>query len=308
MNHSTVSSLNWRTPIELLDGHTPDISVFRFSFFQPVWYYEPTAKYLDPNFRPRRFVGIAWNHGDAFTYRIWACPSGKSLAEGTELIRNIVKPRNESDGNTLPSSLSAQWDLEMRMTRKTRKRKNRSRSTDDLPETTSALNSVLVPSRVYFSTAAPTDSGDSEEQGGTDRSNTNRKVQPSLTETMDDEHHDDAATFDNNQPIDLDEASAAINGPEMVEEVNAELEPNRVEEANIGGAASIIVIKDHRWKLGQLELRVKWDTDETTWEEFKLMKVDHPRLTAEYLVGNKVSRKRAISTAIEIWHGPEDFA
>lgn len=121
MNHSAVSSLNWRTPIEVLDGHTPDISVFRFAFFQPIWYYEPAAKYPDPNFRPGRFVGIAWDHGDAFTFRIWTCPPGKPLTDGTGLIRNIVKPRNPDDSEFSPSLLVA-WELEPRMSRKKRKR------------------------------------------------------------------------------------------------------------------------------------------------------------------------------------------
>ncbi len=160
MNHSAVTSLDWRTPIEVLDGHKPDISVFRFAFFQPVWYYEPAARYPDPNFCPGRFVGIAWDHGDAFTYRIWTCPPGKPLTEGTELIRNIVKPQ-QPDMNELTPSISAKWDLEARLSSQ-KKRKRRK------PEAIPPLTSI-VPTRVYFSTAAPSDSGDSEEQGGVSR-------------------------------------------------------------------------------------------------------------------------------------------
>jgi hypothetical protein len=45
LNHSAHKGLNWRTPIEKLNGWTPDISVFRFSFFwQAIYCYEPTAK------------------------------------------------------------------------------------------------------------------------------------------------------------------------------------------------------------------------------------------------------------------------
>jgi hypothetical protein len=47
-NHTAVPGLEWQTPKGLLDGITPDISMFRFGFFQPVWYYEPTAKYPEP--------------------------------------------------------------------------------------------------------------------------------------------------------------------------------------------------------------------------------------------------------------------
>lgn len=86
--------------MEKLTGNTPDISVFRFSFWQPVYYYEPTAKYPKPNFLPGRFVGIAWNHGDAFTYRVWTCPNG-NWENGLELIRNIVRPRKESNAESI---------------------------------------------------------------------------------------------------------------------------------------------------------------------------------------------------------------
>jgi hypothetical protein len=50
MNHSAMSSLNWRTPIEVLDGLWPDISVLCFAVCQPVCYHEPAVKYPDPNF------------------------------------------------------------------------------------------------------------------------------------------------------------------------------------------------------------------------------------------------------------------
>jgi hypothetical protein len=108
-----------------------------------------------------------------------------------------------------------------------------------------------------------------------------------------DDDGDECDSSDDDQPMDLDKVSAYVSGPEMVEEINAELEPNRLEEVTIGGAG-IVVIKDHRWKSGQLELKVKWTSDKMTWENFKLMKVDHPWLTAEYLVGNNVSRKSTL--------------
>jgi hypothetical protein len=69
-NHTAHKGRDWRTPMEKLHGHTPDISMFRFVFWEPVWYYEPTAKFPQPNFLPGRFVGIAWDHGGALTYQI----------------------------------------------------------------------------------------------------------------------------------------------------------------------------------------------------------------------------------------------
>ena len=63
--------------MEKLHGKTPDISMFRFGFWAPVWYYEPTAKFPAPNFLPARHLGIASEHGDYFTYKVWTLPDDK---------------------------------------------------------------------------------------------------------------------------------------------------------------------------------------------------------------------------------------
>jgi hypothetical protein len=63
--------------------------MFRYVFWQPVLFFEAIVRYPRPNFLPGRFIGIAWNHGDAFTYRVWSEPDG-NWSKGQELIRNIV--------------------------------------------------------------------------------------------------------------------------------------------------------------------------------------------------------------------------
>jgi hypothetical protein len=93
LNHSAQKELGYQTSMEKMYGHTPDISMFRFHFWEPVWYYEPTAKYPKSNFLPGRFVGIAWDHGDAFTYKIWTTPDD-NWKKGQELIQNVVKLRS----------------------------------------------------------------------------------------------------------------------------------------------------------------------------------------------------------------------
>jgi hypothetical protein len=70
LNHTAKKELDYRTAMKKMFGHTPDISMFRFHFWETVWYYKPTAKYPKNNFLLGRFVGIAWEHGDAFTYKI----------------------------------------------------------------------------------------------------------------------------------------------------------------------------------------------------------------------------------------------
>jgi hypothetical protein len=109
--------------MEGMYGHTPDISMFRFAFWEPVWYYEPTAKYPKPNFLPGRFVGIAWNHGDAFTYKIWTTPNN-DWEQGLELIRNVVHGRQHED--CTPRAAYTESDLAL--TKKKPSKKQRARN------------------------------------------------------------------------------------------------------------------------------------------------------------------------------------
>ena len=64
INHSSFKSLNWKTTMEKLHGKTPDISMFRFDFWAPVWYYKPTAKFPAPNSLPAQHLGISSKHDD----------------------------------------------------------------------------------------------------------------------------------------------------------------------------------------------------------------------------------------------------
>ena len=48
----------------------------------------------------------------------------------------------------------------------------------------------------------------------------------------------------------------------------------------------------HVWRLGQLDLKVLYSTGETAWEKFCDLKEDHPRMTAQCIVLNRVSRSK----------------
>ena len=72
VNHTASAVLKWRTPLERLNGTTPDISPFlRFYWWQPVYY-----KLDDSNFpsetreKQGRFVGIAEHVGHATIFKI----------------------------------------------------------------------------------------------------------------------------------------------------------------------------------------------------------------------------------------------
>ena len=54
-----------------------------------------------------RFLGIAWDSGDLFTFKVWSEPDGK-WQKGGEFVRNVVRPLNAEE---MPISLEADKDL-----------------------------------------------------------------------------------------------------------------------------------------------------------------------------------------------------
>ena len=63
-------SLGGRTPREALLGETPDIIVFWFRWFQPIWYYSPDTLFPEDKMIPGFFLGVAPSVGDGFSYKI----------------------------------------------------------------------------------------------------------------------------------------------------------------------------------------------------------------------------------------------
>ena len=72
LNRLACQSLQWWTPLEALEGSTPDISpLLRFSFWDPVYYKLDDSDFPSGNTEGRgRWVGIAENVGHAMTYKI----------------------------------------------------------------------------------------------------------------------------------------------------------------------------------------------------------------------------------------------
>lgn len=88
-------SLNWKTPHELHFGDTPDISVFRFVFWQPIWYYSPTGSFPNPRMLKGRFLGISPNVGDAFCFRVLTEPDDPSTDAPVVIARSVIRARTE---------------------------------------------------------------------------------------------------------------------------------------------------------------------------------------------------------------------
>jgi len=91
--------LDWRSPKERKTGHTPDISMFRFHVWEPIWYYEPHTKQPENSLKRARWLGFAHTSGDAMTYFI------ETERDGTDdrrrnviLVRSIIRTRRKNIG------------------------------------------------------------------------------------------------------------------------------------------------------------------------------------------------------------------
>jgi len=93
-NYVARASLGQRSPFEAFWGETPDISMIRFKFWEPVYYrnwIETAGKVL---MHPGRFVGFAWATGDPMTFKVLQCNvdpkvSNRILHRGTVVPRAI---------------------------------------------------------------------------------------------------------------------------------------------------------------------------------------------------------------------------
>ena len=88
-------------------------------------------------------------------------------------------------------------------------------------------------------------------------------------------------------------------GPESVKEINDFL--SRPDEAEGIGGSSVTEIITHNWKFGGLHFKVRWSSGETTWHHLNIMRQDYPKITARYIVENKVSRSTRSGDRVLLW-------
>jgi hypothetical protein len=70
LNHLSSAALGWTTPIQEMNGRTPDISkILQFSFYELVYYHTYSENFSSlSNEAQGWWVGIAIHVGDALTY------------------------------------------------------------------------------------------------------------------------------------------------------------------------------------------------------------------------------------------------
>ena len=312
LNHIAKKPLGWRTSMEVLNGDTADISPFRFKFWQPIKFMNK-GNFPDGSWTMGRFIGIAWDTGDLFTFKVWSEPDG-DWKKGREFVRNVVRPRHESE---MPVDPEQEPDLTQfrfqRMTR-TKKRKRNNEfvyELRDIPEgevedTTEGENVEVedVSTLPAETLPVPSTTGDStdigmpmmpQNPGGETGVREAQSRTTAKTKTTQQQKFPEQAE----QPPILEEHLAEEQVNESIKETNDHL--SRPDEAEGIGGSCVEEIVAHDWRLGQVHFKVQWSGGDTTWEHLKDMREDYPRLTAQYIVGNKVSRSKRGGDRVLQW-------
>ena len=87
--------MGWRTSSEVLNRDTANISPFRFKFWQPIKFMNK-GQFPGSQCTMGRFLGIAWDTGDLFTFKVWSEPDG-DWKNGGKFTRNVVQTRYEDE-------------------------------------------------------------------------------------------------------------------------------------------------------------------------------------------------------------------
>ena len=323
LNHTAKAKLNWQIPQALFKSNTVDISVFRYYFWQPIEFLSPKLKFPACKWQEGRFLGVAWKHGDPFTYRIWTEPSDGGWKCGEELVRNVVRPRKKKLGVEKASTrayepasydeLEFSRDPEISKPRETAKRRYRDTCSDK-------DNLIATPKRSRQKKSSTSDNSQRlktvsfsldahsniDEMNSSVDVNQNPSIQPSETpmvsliteEELDVDASPTADGTDLEEPIEF-----SLDPSEHIDDVSAindDLNPQS-NDSDIGGA-SLVEINGFRWQQGRLQLRLLMSTDETQWIDFRDAKIDFPRQTAQYIVDHYSPRSsRSGGDRVQSW-------
>ena len=305
-NHVANRTLNWRTPMEISTGFTPDISVFRFHIWEPIWYYDPTVKQPRDNLRKARWLGIAWQAGDAFTYYI---QTERPRREGRNviLIRSIIKTRrknigkdteyieenpslsmffHDADGNPYPDSGETELEIDGPLTisfdgntsTTIDESDKDSLITDGLTEQEfSSLTNDMTTGESTETSPSPTDSATGE--------STETSSSPT-TEVGQDKTNE----LDPEESLPPEEQGGHISNPEELEEI---LDQFQVENDSDYRFDRIV---DYRFEHGVLLLKANYVCDDnqihTLEVPFSILKKDVPLELAKYIREHVVEMRR----------------
>ena len=259
-NHMSRRSLKFRTPMEISTGHTPDISKFRFYFYEPLWYFEPKIKLPRPNLLKCRYLGIAESCGDAMTYYVLTEPDDPALKRQV-LMRSVIKSRRKDIGTTSeyvndnPDMESFTVSLSEAITNEAQ---TTSFSSEDVP--------LLVPGEKISDAADlnPTNSGEQ------DTSNQIEQQAELTTVTTPDDS-------DEQLPTEINATNDAESFQAIVERMHTDVDSD----------CQFRKIVNHGWTNGTLIMKAQYsDSIQGTFEidtPFKKLKIDEPLPCAKYI-------------------------
>ena len=271
LNVMAKRSLNWRTPMEVGLGVTPDISAFiQFTFFEPVYYIDPTpAGYPETNEKIGYWCGPAESVGDTLTSWVYTRDTNELIARS--VLRSAVPASDEGvqpvnfrsyfEGNVdLPVLLEGSPEVDLDENRN----ENRLVSLND---TLSELHGTEIGSKidpenlVGFSYARKKD--------GTSQ----RCVVQSVDE--------------NNEQVEVE----YLNGSRELVEYNEIINQLNAREEDGDGIWSFKKILNHRplkGKRNQWEVLVDWDQCNSTWEPLSEMRAADQITLANYAKENNL--------------------
>ena len=90
LNNIAKKPLVWEKYLEMLNGYAANISPSRFVFWQPVKLFDELSL-TNSRWLMYRFIIIAWEKGDQFTFKIWS-EHGGDWSKVQEYTPNVVRP------------------------------------------------------------------------------------------------------------------------------------------------------------------------------------------------------------------------
>ena len=251
-NHLASRKLNWRTPEEKISGETPDISVFRFHFWEEVEYYDPTLKQPNDGWIPARFMGIAWDSGDFMTYYV---EPQNTRGRPTVLVRSTVRPMRQSDQISADPSGEIQNPGE--------------------PEESREYQNIIGEDP----TETSTNDLETESDGNVDTTQESSNVTEYHGATV----HDDAVNYSsgNNFSVIEDEQDDALVHEQLINETNDDMDDFEFD-----------YIKDYKWDDGLLVFEVMLLSGKTYEIPFNVLKKDRPIETAKFIREKVVEGRR----------------
>ncbi len=313
LNHIASNTEEGHPPAELHDGETKDISCFRFYFWEPVEYKTRANNSPESPWKPARFLGIARDSGNAFTFLIRTEPQEKH-EKPVVLTRSVVRSRDPSVGpegeKTLPSMRHSTDDQTIHiesLTSRNSKEKGDS-STPPVLGLDSSLYADTDEVTTQPSKRAPEPSDEPGQNQGVETRNAKRRrlQQESSSSTSVPEEstpvacdgqtrNDDACPSLQTRRVNMEEDDIDTaediqdDNPEPTEQTSSlahDIMNQLAKEEEGQTLTDVISIRSHRRHDGIPEFLIQQADGEESWIEFQLLREDYPEMLADYILTN----------------------